>query len=53
MTILEAGLATEHNHEGEKIDAFEEGQGIMAKVAEMGFAGYAETLPDLAEAFDL
>ena len=41
------------NHEAEKQEAFEKQQPIMGKIKEMGMTEYAETLPGLADAFDL
>jgi len=37
----------------EKLEAFQEQQEAMAKIMKMGFAKYAETLPNLDSAFDL
>jgi hypothetical protein len=41
------------NHSTEKQEAFEVQQDIMGKIMEIGFAKYAETLPNLPDAFDL
>jgi hypothetical protein len=51
-------LKSEHEHHGEsheqeKTEAFQEQQVIMDKIKEVGFAKYAEHLPNLAKAFDL
>lgn len=43
----------QENHLEEKNEAFEAQQKIMEGVREMGFEKYAETLPNLPDAFDL
>jgi hypothetical protein len=53
MNQDEQAPSHEENHEKEKKAAFESQQGIMDKIREMGFARYAETLPNLKDAFDL
>ena len=44
---------THGDHLAEKAEAFESQQEIMRKISEVGFAAYAETVPNLADAFDL
>ncbi|MCX6720432.1 MAG: hypothetical protein NTW11_01355 [Candidatus Staskawiczbacteria bacterium] len=46
-------METMHNSNSEKIVAFENQQEIMGKIREDGFAEYAKTLPNMADAFDL
>jgi hypothetical protein len=53
MIIDGAASLHEKNHEEEKKSAFERQQAIMDKIREVGFARYAETLPNLKDAFDL
>lgn len=51
MATIERGLAS--TQEDQKIEAFEDQQEIMQRIMEMGFEKYAETLPNLLDAFDL
>jgi len=45
--------STTEDHSAEKREAFEAQQTIMERIKEIGFAEYAETLPNLGDAFDL
>ena len=51
MTILENEHMT--TEEDKKIEVFEGQQEVMKKITEIGFANYAETLPNLSDAFNL
>ena len=54
MTISEIEHSTIEEHSAdEKLEIFEGQQEVMNKIKEMGFANYAETLPNLPDAFDL
>jgi hypothetical protein len=53
MTSEEKQSVHELEHEREKIAAFAEQQAVMDKIREIGFARYAESLPNLKDAFDL
>lgn len=46
-------IASHDDHGAEKKSAFENQQETMNKIKEFGFARYAETLPNLKDAFDL
>ncbi len=53
MTFSERGQFVEEHLTDEKAEIFEGQQEVMKKIDEMGFASYAETLPNLSDAFDL
>jgi len=54
MTDIEKGsIGVEEHSAEEKLEIFEAQQEVMKKISEVGFANYAETLPNLSDAFDL
>ena len=51
--LRESEKNSEDHHSSEKLEVFVSQQEIMQKIGEAGFAKYAESLPNLADAFNL